>query len=195
MFPIAEASHSERTRKMIARYTCIEANRNKCNRDCTFMASIISRRYMHLRGPFVAGIAERVNRIHSRRINLRNPRCSPAVFADYHGFSGRPDALQQQSRNLPSPTDALQFNANEFNRGSSPKFMRPVFRKRVFSAERFIRRRSIFISQNVMIFQQLEYYFPRSTRAFIRYSFRWFNSQLRFRRIIFFHGNIRWRVH
>lgn len=97
------------------------------------MAYIISKGYMHpLRNPFVVGITEHVNRIHWRRINLRNPRRSPAVFADYRG-SGHPDALQRQSRNLPSPSDALQFGANEFNRGSSPKFMRPLFRKRVFS--------------------------------------------------------------
>lgn len=60
--------------------------------------TLISEGYIHRCSPFVAGIVERVNRIHSRRINLRNPRRSSGVLADYRGSSGRSST---QSRNLP----------------------------------------------------------------------------------------------
>lgn len=102
-------------------------------------------------------------RIHSCRINLRNPRCS-------------------YSRITMAPLDApTLFNAiselthshlprfsstNEFNRDSSPKFMLSIFSKRV-CPYKFISRSLIFISRNfatgISSFT--------NTSAFIHYSF------------------------
>lgn len=145
----------------------IRVSGNKCCCNCAFMAYIISKGYMHCRSPFVAGIVERVNRIHLRRINLRNPRHSSAVFADYRGSSGCSDALQRNlgtCRPYLMRSNSTIMNLIAIHRRNS---LRSIFCKRIF-AKRFISRRLTFISQNCTTSWQRTL-FPRS--AFIRYSF------------------------
>lgn len=106
---------------------------------------LISKKATYILGsPFVAEIVERVNRIHSRRINLRNPRRSSAVLADYRGSSGHSDiptlfnAISELAR-----SHLMRFSSMIVNLIAIylPKFMRFIF------ARRFISRYLTFISR------------------------------------------------